>query len=57
MRKIAVAITGASGSIYAENLIKKFVAIKEQWTDLAIVMTENAYRQLTQAVVKPQSDS
>ena len=42
MRKIAVAITGASGSIYAENLIKKFVAIKEQWTDLAIVMTENA---------------
>ena len=25
--------------------------------DAGIVMTENAYRQLTQAVVKPQSDS
>lgn len=42
MRKIVVAITGASGSIYAENLLKKLLAIKEQWTDLAVVMTDNA---------------
>ena len=42
MRKIVVAITGASGSIYAENLLKKMLAIKEQWTDLSVVMTGNA---------------
>ena len=41
MRKIVVAITGASGSIYAENLLKKFLAAKEQWTELAVVMTDN----------------
>ncbi|MGB5027233.1 MAG: UbiX family flavin prenyltransferase, partial [Chitinophagaceae bacterium] len=42
MRKIAVAITGASGSIYAENLLKKFIAVKEQWDELSVVMTINA---------------
>jgi len=42
MKKIAVAITGASGSIYAECLLKKLLAAKEQWTDLSIVMTDNA---------------
>lgn len=42
MRKIVVAITGASGSIYAKNLLDKLVHIKEQWTELSVVMTENA---------------
>jgi flavin prenyltransferase len=42
MKKTVVAITGASGSVYAENLLKKLLAIKEQWTELAIVMTDNA---------------
>jgi 4-hydroxy-3-polyprenylbenzoate decarboxylase len=42
MKKIAVAITGASGSIYAESLLKKLYAVKEQWNDLAVVMTDNA---------------
>lgn len=42
MRKIVVAITGASGSVYAENLMKKLLAAKDQWADLAVVMTENA---------------
>jgi 4-hydroxy-3-polyprenylbenzoate decarboxylase len=42
MRKIVVAITGASGSLYAENLLKKFLTIKNQWADLSVVMTENA---------------
>jgi 4-hydroxy-3-polyprenylbenzoate decarboxylase len=42
MNKIIVAITGASGSIYARLLLEKMLAIKEQWNDLAIVMTENA---------------
>ena len=42
MRKIVVAITGASGSIYAENLLKKLIAVKEQWDELSVVMTTNA---------------
>jgi flavin prenyltransferase len=42
MHKIVVAVTGASGSIYANRVLKKLVAIKEQWQELALVMTENA---------------
>ncbi|MDZ4792664.1 MAG: UbiX family flavin prenyltransferase [Bacteroidota bacterium] len=42
MKKIAIAITGASGSIYPEILLKKLLAAKEQWTDLSVVMTDNA---------------
>ena len=42
MNKIVVAITGASGSIYAKQLLDKLVAAKEQWQELAVVMTENA---------------
>lgn len=42
MNKIVVAITGASGSIYAKVLLEKLHAIKTQWDEIAIVMTENA---------------
>jgi flavin prenyltransferase len=42
MNKVVIAITGASGSVYAKLLIEKLQAIKEQWDELAIVMTENA---------------
>ncbi len=42
MKKTVVAITGASGSIYAENLLKKLLAIKDQWSALSVVMTTNA---------------
>jgi 4-hydroxy-3-polyprenylbenzoate decarboxylase len=42
MRKILVAITGASGSIYAEQLINKLKAAKDQWDDLALVFSNNA---------------
>jgi 4-hydroxy-3-polyprenylbenzoate decarboxylase len=42
MRKIAVAITGASGSIYAKLLLEKLISQKDQWNELAVVMTENA---------------
>ena len=41
-RKIAIAITGASGSIYASRLIEKLLKVKNQWQELSIVMTENA---------------
>lgn len=42
MRKVVVAISGASGSIYAEQLIKKLLGIPDQWNELSLVMTENA---------------
>ena len=42
MRKLVIAITGASGSIYAANLLDKLVAAKVQWDELSIVMTDNA---------------
>jgi len=42
MNKIVIAITGASGSIYAKLLIEKLLNIKDQWQELAIAMTENA---------------
>lgn len=40
--KIVVAITGASGSVYAKRLLQKLVQVQEQWEQLSIVMTENA---------------
>jgi 4-hydroxy-3-polyprenylbenzoate decarboxylase len=42
MRKIAVAITGASGSLYARLLLDKLLTKKSQWDELAVIMTENA---------------
>ncbi|MFM2327835.1 MAG: hypothetical protein RIR31_2037 [Bacteroidota bacterium] len=42
MNKIVIAITGASGSIYPKILIDKLLQAKEQWDDLAVVMTANA---------------
>lgn len=40
--KIALAITGASGSIYAKVLLDKLLQIKEQWAALDVVMSTNA---------------
>ncbi len=42
MNKIVIAITGASGSIYAKVLLDKLLAIPEQWKELAVILTENA---------------
>ena len=42
MHKIVVAITGASGSIYSKVLLDKLLAIKNQWEELAVILTENA---------------
>ncbi len=41
-RKIVVAITGASGSVYADLLLRKLQQIKAQWEELSLVMTTNA---------------
>lgn len=42
MKKIAVAITGASGSLYAQLLLKKLEQLKDQILELSLVMTDNA---------------
>lgn len=42
MKKIVIAITGASGSIYASTLLRKLEALKSQWAELAVVMSANA---------------
>lgn len=42
MKKIAVAITGASGSVYAKLLLTKLAQLKEQVAELSVVMTDNA---------------
>jgi flavin prenyltransferase len=42
MKKIVVAVTGASGSIYASILLDKLSSLKAQWDDLSVVMTGNA---------------
>jgi 4-hydroxy-3-polyprenylbenzoate decarboxylase len=40
--KIIVAITGASGAIYAKLLIEKLLTLKDQWSRMGIVMSNNA---------------
>ncbi|MFC4262110.1 UbiX family flavin prenyltransferase [Ferruginibacter yonginensis] len=41
-QKIVVAITGASGSVYAKVLLTKLLQLKEQISELSVVMTDNA---------------
>lgn len=41
-KKIVVAITGASGSIYAQVLLNRLTQLKDQIEDVAIVMSDNA---------------
>ncbi len=40
--KIAIAISGASGSVYAKVLLDKLVLIKNQWQEIGVVMSNNA---------------
>ena len=42
MKKIVIAITGASGAVYAADLLEKLGKISDQWSELGVVMTENA---------------
>ncbi len=41
-RKIVVAVTGASGSIYAKVLLDKLCLLQDQIEEVAIVMSDNA---------------
>ncbi len=40
--KIVVAITGASGAIYAKALLDKLLLLRGQWEELGVVMSNNA---------------
>ena len=40
--KVVIAITGASGAIYAKLLLDKLLVLKDQWQELSIVMSNNA---------------
>jgi 4-hydroxy-3-polyprenylbenzoate decarboxylase len=42
MQKIVIAITGASGSIYAKVLLDRLMMLKEQWNEVGVVMSDNA---------------
>jgi 4-hydroxy-3-polyprenylbenzoate decarboxylase len=42
MQKIVIAVTGASGSIYAKVLFDRLVELKDQWVEVGVVMSDNA---------------
>ena len=41
-RKIAIGVSGASGSIYTKVLFDKLLTIKDQWESVAVVLSVNA---------------
>jgi 4-hydroxy-3-polyprenylbenzoate decarboxylase len=42
MRKILVAATGASGSIYCKIVLDRLEAARNQWDEVSVVMSDNA---------------
>jgi len=54
MRKIVVAITGASGSIYAKMLLDKLQEINQQWNEISMILTDNA-KEVWQTELKTDS--
>jgi flavin prenyltransferase len=42
MQRIVIAITGASGAVYAKVLLDKLIGLKEQWQQVGIILTDNA---------------
>lgn len=40
--KIAIAITGASGSVYAKLLLDKLISLSDQYEEVGVVMSKNA---------------
>ena len=41
-RKIIVSVSGASGAIYAKVLFDKLLQIKDQWSKVGVVLSDNA---------------
>ncbi len=54
MKKIVIAITGASGSIYAKLLLNKLQRL-QQWQELAVIFTQNA-KQVWQTELNEDAD-
>ncbi|KYP14858.1 UbiX family flavin prenyltransferase [Flavihumibacter sp. CACIAM 22H1] len=42
MQRIVIAITGASGSIYAQLLLERLLQLRSQWEVVSVIMTKNA---------------
>lgn len=42
MRKLVIAVGGSSGSIYAKVLFDRLQQIREQWSAVGVVMSDNA---------------
>ncbi|MCS6928818.1 MAG: UbiX family flavin prenyltransferase [Saprospiraceae bacterium] len=42
MKKVVIAITGSSGAIYAKVMLDKLAALREQWSAVGVVFSENA---------------
>lgn len=40
--RIVIAITGASGSVYAKVLLDKLMLLNEQWESIGVIMSKNA---------------
>ncbi|WP_346237820.1 UbiX family flavin prenyltransferase [Niabella insulamsoli] len=41
-KKVLIAITGASGSIYPAQMIDRLLTLRSQWDELSVVATDNA---------------
>ncbi len=42
MRKLVVAVSGASGAIYAKTVLDKLLTVPEQWNEVGMLMSQNA---------------
>lgn len=42
MNKVVVAVTGASGAVYARSLLDKLVQLKDQYEEISVVLSRNA---------------
>ena len=42
MHKILIAVTGASGSVFAKVLLDKLIGLKNQIDEISVVMSSNA---------------
>lgn len=42
MKKIVIGISGSSGAVYADLLLKKLVSLKDQWSVAGVVTSKNA---------------
>jgi 4-hydroxy-3-polyprenylbenzoate decarboxylase len=42
MRKLLIAATGASGSIYCKGILDKLAQLKGQWAEISVLMSDNA---------------